>query len=346
MYKNILLVLFFLFVSILLVELVLILYGPYKDLVKNSLKPSMSVYERPNNFIQKQPHPDLDLIVENYFDQEGVKNYNQILTSKKKNIIAFFGDSYTENISIVKEFEFSNILNSKIKNFHIVNYGVGGYNLEQSFIRYLKYKSHDIKYVIFFMMPGDHFERNLIEFVENDKIKITEPDFNLFFKILGKLNISYLFIDAYFNYKYIFQNYHKTGKENYPTLYANKVYSEFYIKHERKEDDFDKILKYFNKTSIENGAKFILLLYPSETMINYVKDRLKPELNNIDYYVLDKNLIEKNFIFKNDSHWNELGNIYFAKNLIEILKNYQVQFDYLDVNFFSKNIENFYSKNQ
>ncbi len=346
MYKNILLVLFFLFASILLVELILIAYGPYKDLVKNNLKPSMSVYERPNNFIQKQPHPDLDLIVENYFDQEGVKNYNQILTSKKKNIIAFFGDSYTENISIVKQFEFSNILNSKIKNFHIVNYGVGGYNLEQSFIRYLKYKSHDIKYVIFFMMPGDHFERNLIEFVENDKIKITEPDFNLFFKILGKLNISYLVIDAYFNYKYIFQNYHKTGKENYPTLYANKVYSEFYTKHEGKEDDFDKILKYFNKTSIENGAKFILLLYPSETMINYVKDRLKPELNNIDYYVLDKNLIEKNFIFKNDSHWNELGNIYFAKNLIEILKNYQVQFDYLDVNFFSKNIKNFYSKNQ
>ena len=183
MYKNILLVLLFTFVSILLVELALIIYGPYKDLVKNSLKPSMSIYERPNNFIQKQPHPDLDIIVENYFDPEGVKNYNQILTSKKKNIIAFFGDSYTENISIVKEFEFSNILNSKIKNFHVVNYGVGGYNLEQSFIRYLKYKDHDIKYVIFFMMPGDHFERNLIEFIENDKIKIAEPDFNLFFKI-------------------------------------------------------------------------------------------------------------------------------------------------------------------
>ena len=70
MYKNILLVLLFTFVSILLVELALIIYGPYKDLVKNSLKPSMSVYERPNNFIQKQPHPDLDIIVENYFDLE------------------------------------------------------------------------------------------------------------------------------------------------------------------------------------------------------------------------------------------------------------------------------------
>ena len=305
----------------------------------------MSVYERPNNFTQKQPHPDLDLIVENYFDQEGVKNYNQILTSNKKNIIAFFGDSYTENISIVKEFEFSNILNSKIKNFQIVNYGVGGYNLEQSLIRYLKYKSHDIKYVIFFMMPGDHFERNLIEFDENEKIKISQPEFNFLFRILGKLNISYLIMDAYFNFRYYFLNFHKTNRKNYPILYANKVYSEFYTKHERKEDDFDKIIKYFNQSSKENDAKFILLLYPSEKMIEYVEKKMKNELNKIDYYVLDKELLESEYLFKNDSHWNELGNIYFAKYLINILKNYQIEFEDIDLNLYKNKVDEFYIQN-
>ena len=61
-----------------------------------------------------------------------------------------FGDSFTENIAVYKDFEFSNILNQKVKNYKFVNYGVGGYSADQVFIRYLKYQDHDIKYIFTF----------------------------------------------------------------------------------------------------------------------------------------------------------------------------------------------------
>ena len=38
--------------------------------------------------------------------------------------------------------EISNILNKVTTGYEVVNYGVGGYALDQSFIRYLKYQKN------------------------------------------------------------------------------------------------------------------------------------------------------------------------------------------------------------
>ena len=48
------------------------------------------------------------------FDKDGVKNFDQTTTSDKKNIIALFGDSFTENIAIDKNFEYSLLLSNHI----------------------------------------------------------------------------------------------------------------------------------------------------------------------------------------------------------------------------------------
>ena len=47
-----------------------------------------------------------------------LKNNTSVTTSKKKNIIAFFGDSFTENVAVDPIFEFSNILKKKIKRLY------------------------------------------------------------------------------------------------------------------------------------------------------------------------------------------------------------------------------------
>ena len=346
MIKNFILLIVFSLLSLIFVEISLFLFGPYKILTTTKFEPSDAIYERPKNFIQKQPHPDIEYTIDNYFDKEGVKNYSTTLTSNKKKIIGFFGDSMTENINIDKQFEYTNILNNIIYDYNVVNYGIGGYNLEQAFVRYLKYKNHNFEYVVYFMMPGDHFERNLVNFDSNNQPLINKPEINIFFHLMGKLNITYLIIDGYFHLKYLFRNYHLTGIENYPSIYANKVYSEFYTDHERSEDNFDKILIYFNRVNQQLGRKFILILYPNEEMIKYVKERLKLNLSNIDYYILDKNLLKKNLQFKNDSHWNERGNLYFAKNLKDILKNYGIKFDNINFEEYEKKIDEFYKINK
>ena len=124
MKKNITLLIFSLFFSFFLIEIILIYQGTYVSLTKNKLVPSAALYERPISSFQKTKHPDLNYLNSNYFDENGVKNYSNIPTNEKKNIIGFFGDSFTENININKEFEFSNILNKITTDHDIVNYAV------------------------------------------------------------------------------------------------------------------------------------------------------------------------------------------------------------------------------
>ena len=51
--------------------------------------------------------------------------------------IAFFGDSFTENRRIDDRFTISSMLNELLGSPRIINFGVDGFGLEQSFQRYL-----------------------------------------------------------------------------------------------------------------------------------------------------------------------------------------------------------------
>jgi hypothetical protein len=131
MKKNLILLFFSIFLIFFIFEFILELNGKYKNLKSSKLISSYSIYSRPFNSFQKYKHFDLDYIIKNYFDLDGVKNYpNDTITSKKKNIVGIFGDSFSENIGVDLDFEFSNILNREIIDYKIVNYGVGGYNID------------------------------------------------------------------------------------------------------------------------------------------------------------------------------------------------------------------------
>ena len=114
--RNVILFLASVFFSFLIVEISLRTFGIYSNQANNQLVVSDSIYERPKDSYQKQKHPDINYVITNYYDYDGVKNNTAVTTSKKKNIIAFFGDSFTENVGVDPVFEFSNILKKKIKN--------------------------------------------------------------------------------------------------------------------------------------------------------------------------------------------------------------------------------------
>ena len=85
--KKIFLILLSLFIIISLCEIFLIIYGPYNYIAKAKFKKSISWYERPSNFTQQQPHPDLIYNIENYFDKNGIKNCKNNKTVNEKNLI-------------------------------------------------------------------------------------------------------------------------------------------------------------------------------------------------------------------------------------------------------------------
>lgn len=375
MKKNIVLLIFSLFFSLFLIEIILIFKGTYVSLTKNKLVPSAALYERPSSSFQKVKHPDLNYLTSNYFDENGVKNYSNIPTHKKKNIIGFFGDSFTENINIKKDFEFSNILNKVTSDHEVVNYGVGGYALDQSFIRYLKYQKNNFKHIFYLFMPGDQVSSsNLIEFKDNTFI-IKEPSIGSFFKILGKLNISYLIFDVYYLVRSkLFSHYTLIDKSNYSGFFANKIYRGLYNYNKHSElskwykelyrdskhiNQFYFLLKFFNDEVKKNNSNFYVLVYPEKEHVLYFKKAIKNRENEINYFILDKKFqtniktkkgdgsykyLKTNLEFKNDNHWNEYGNLEFTKYLLNIFNELNITFEHIDFKKKEKDISAFYDK--
>ena len=363
MKKNLLLFIFTIFLSLTLIEIILLISGKYKNLTKNKLIPSDAIYERPHSSQQNHKHPDLDYIISNYFDQDGVKNFDKTPTSKKKNIIGIFGDSFTENIAVDKKFEYSRIVNTKLYNHTLVNYGVGGYSADQSFIRYLKYKNHNIDHVFLFLFPGDEWFNTKSEFFDNGDYKIYKTKLNIYYQIIGKLNLTYFAIDSFYLIRDLFKKNHITiDINNYNSVLANKINKKFYNKDnpscQEQPDICEKnllnLLIAFQKEVKNNNAKFHILIYPEVKFVSYLTNIIKKTDKNISYYILNKDLgksrnrvndslKKRQLVFMNDSHWNEYGNLVFAKNLINIfnktgisLNNSELKINISDIDLFYK----------
>ncbi len=325
--------------AIFLIEIILINFGSYQHLVKTELTPSISVYERPSNSYQKQKHPDLNYINTHYFDSDGVKNDSpeSKLASKQTNIIGFFGDSMIENVFVDNKFNFVNLLNSKIISENVsYNFGVGGYSLDQTFLRYLKYSDYKFSYVFCYINPGDHVTRNILKFDQKGNFEIVKPSFSVFQKIISKLNISYFLIDIFYKVRAeVYENHTEIDKSNYNQVLASRFYRKKYNLSKENNTEFINILKAFKSEVEKNDAKFFILLYPETRLVNFFENEIKKNKLKLDYFILDNDLLNnKNYRFKNDGHWNEYGNVKLAKNLIKILEGYSVNFiddDFINV---------------
>ena len=363
MKKNLILLASSILIIIFLLEFYLKFFGRYQNLTKHNLSPSEAIYERSHSSNHNYKHPDLNYIIRNYYDADGVKNFEKTTSSSKKKIIGIFGDSFTENIGVDKKFEYSNILNQNIENYNIVNYGVGGYSADQVFIRYLKYKNHDIKYLFYLLMPGDDGFSTKSKFYSDGKFIIDQPKLNIFFQAIGKLNITYFLIDGYYILKSIFSESYSSNKtKNYNSILSNKIYQKFYHRDLNKCDHLEikkgyknlkdcklgllNLLKIFQSEAESNNIKFYVLVYPDPDFILFFEEVLKLEKNNISYFVLDFELVNnKKLVFKNqfDKHWNEYGNIVYANNLQNIFSQLGLENKKIDINKFFKKVDTFYA---
>lgn len=347
MKKNLILTFCSVIFSILIIEIFLRIVGLYSDLTNINLEPSSSIYEKPKNSSQKHKHPDLDYININYFDFDGVKNQATITTSQKKNIIGFFGDSFIENYAIDSKFEFSNILNLQLIDYSAVNYGVGGYNTEQAFLRYLKYKNHDLKYVFYLFMPKDQETLGLLTFNKTDEYIINTVKINPILSIIGKFQITYFFLDVGLKIRSImFDDLSLIERSNYPHILANRAARKNLKFKEQDMKKFSQLIEAFKKEVEKNQGKFIVILYPINSHVQYFEETLKFSKLKINYFILDSKLsTDTKYQFKYDNHWNEHGNLEFQKNIKRYLN------DIEKVNFinnfddfkFTKEIEDFYN---
>ena len=332
-FKNFFLIFSSITFILILLELVLMISKTYSQLTKTNLKPALSVFERPKNATLEFEHPDLNTKHYFYYDQDGAKNSRKIRTKNKKNIIAFFGDSFTENVGVSEKFELVNILDQSTKKYNFVNYGIEGFSNDQTFLRYYKYKNHNFNTIVYICHTDDYPRYNIIQNIKNDgTFDVKEYKYSLLKKIAGKLNLTYLLIDSYYKLKFILKK-----KE----FYINKLYLEHKInnlfsnsivsnvlkntnptklsqnKRNKLEENFIKVVNLFNNEVVKSGKDFYIFVYPSEKNMNLFNNY---KLKNLNIFFLKNNVLEKNNRFINDPHWNEYGNLEVSKQILEILK--------------------------
>jgi len=357
LYKNLLLLISTIVFILILLELTLIISGNYSKLTKINLKPAISVFERPNDITLEFKHPDLNTKHYLYYDQNGVKNTSKITTNKKKNIIGFFGDSFTENVGVAKEYDLVNILDKSVKKFNFVNYGIEGFSLDQAFLRYYKYKNHNIDTVIYICHTDDYPRYNIIKNMKEDgTFQINEYKHNRFKKIIGKLNLTYLVLDSYYRLKFIIKKKNFYKNKSYLEHKINNFFSNSIVanilentnpkeisedKRNKLENNFIKMINLFNNEVVKSGREFYVIVYPSKKNINLFNNK---KLRNLNIFYLKKNVLDKKYKFKNDGHWNEYGNLEVSSQILEILKNEKkIKFESSYLNKVKSNIDQIYN---
>lgn len=355
--SNLLLIITSTLIGLVIFEFVLKIYGRYNHLSEQKLVLSDAIYEKPKSSVLKNEHPDLKIIILNQYDSEGIRNHDVIQTKNKKNISGIFGDSHVENINIKDEFQFTTLLNNHFEDQTFVNYGVGGYSLDQIFIRYLTFSQHDIKKIYYVFSGNDAGtinSNNLIKFTNND-YELIKPKFRFFQKIIGKLNITYFLIDVYYIIRSkIYLKHTLVDIDNYPKKLAEKLYYKFLSESASDKNQidnivlFNKILKTFKEVANKNNASFSIIILPSkeenDAFERMVKNKENFEIINL--YNLSKNISDefnKNLKFKNDSHFNEYGNLIIFEFIKNFINNQNVSQDYIPQYKIKKKIDKLYN---
>jgi hypothetical protein len=317
-----------------LMEVILRIDGRYHDLASQprDLVYSPAIWERPVDMVAFKKHPDVNALIEIRTDSDGVRNHSEIPTDRKRNIIGFFGDSFVENRRIEDRFSFTSILDTAAgPEARVVNYGVDGYGLDQSYLRYQKYQKHDIKHVVYVFCENDLrnlYETGLTEVAQNGDIIIRAAKVNLFYHAIGRIHLTYLILEAYYKVTAFLNlvgssdvspiDWFDDAKSHRGRFrYANAVTLDF-LSATPSDDVLQlarKFLLLLKKWKLEvEGANrtFTVLILPRKSDAD-----LAAKL----FHDFDGNVIGlsryfenyDNFAFEHDGHWNEYGNVKAAE---------------------------------
>ena len=333
--KNSILIVFAVALSLVVAEVALRMEGRYHDLASQELVPSQAIWERPTNrIVFAARHPDLDVPVESRYDRDGVRNHSELAAREKRNIIGIFGDSFVENNRVEDRFTFTSILDAAAGlRARVVNYGVDGYGLDQEYLRYKKYETHDIRDVVYVFCQNDLrdlYRTGLTDMTKSGDIVFSEPRTNPVFRFTGRLHLTYLVITAYYKLHGLVDLI-RSGKKEWKSVGLESTdWAEKMREMRTREDQYSdtittdflslnpsadtlrltqKFLVLLEKWKREVEARqrtFTVLALPwklDDAVATKLFRNFDGNVHSIDFF---KNC--ENCIFQNDNHWNEYGN--------------------------------------
>ncbi len=332
-------------------EIFLRIDGRYADLANENLIRSRAIWDRPANDTQYRKHPDLDYEVEIVFNDFNIRNHHGVtlkdVEAFQGNLIGVFGDSMTENRRIDDEFTFTSLLNESLKpDFVVLNFGVDGYGLDQSYLKYLDFKGRSkLSHVFYIFSKNDLrniYENQLFDFSSN---KIGEPTvhrINPFIEVARKFHVIYLFRDSYARLKAKMTNESYTSASlnkkiqrkfgpnelkqrtgRYHDEYADSIAKDYLSDAPSKSTlewarRFRKLLEAWRSEVTSSGQHFVIFVVPARITTDLAKKLFGQQFAAQTVYMIDY-FPEgyQSFKFENDNHWNEKGNLRVAQAITD-----------------------------
>ena len=154
--RNLLIIILSALIAATLFETYLRIDGRYSDLVSTELYGTNTIWSRYPMSSQITKHPQVGLNIEVKFNEYGARGEAISAMELDDTAIGFFGDSFTENRRIENRFSFNSYLSELSIDNALLNFGVDGYGVAQSFQRWLNVKdSVDLDMVVYIFCSND-----------------------------------------------------------------------------------------------------------------------------------------------------------------------------------------------
>lgn len=350
---KLILVFLSLLISFLAVELSLrIFYPKYQYAAESNFElNTLRIYSRRANVRSERRHPDSAIAHPVIYNNLGLRQHRNFTENDLESAVnlGFFGDSFTENLRLPVPYSFTEVfdylLNINNKRFNVLNFGVDGYGIDQSYLYYRDSEfSHHLDYVFYVLSANDLrniYENNL--FTVDDSgfvVQNTFPGTPWWIKVASKFYITYFVID------HIQRMFHSVNHLAYDKKLLYEEYQGWFVKerlHSQRADAiesdlargqdnkdlrnsitiFEYLLEQWRKLVEGNGGKFFVVLLPRSTE-NLFATMISEDFNVINLYEEFNEVIEdynySDWRFRNDDHWNEAANLVASISLYRALE--------------------------
>ncbi len=279
----------------------------------------------------------------------------QFLAPKDKLRVATFGDSFVFCDDEKNEDAWPFVLENSVDNLEVLNFGVPGYGLGQSYLRYLKDGmkfNPDIVFINYVTMTSrDKISPEEIIGSGRSNLRMAQFYRVQFFldnnEVVSRSLTPFDFFDSQFRKKYLYDEdeIFKTSKMGFVRYLsfcntglflkesaARKILSTYAFKKEAEDQDLNinlKILENWIKIAKANGAT-ILFFYQADykQLPVEIQNLLKEHQSNVVYAqsaeAIDEQIkihhAEGEKITNISNHYNAQGNKYYAAAVLKILK--------------------------
>lgn len=288
------------------------------------------------------PHPDADrshLLHHNNLALRQHRNFSETDIQIATNV-GVFGDSFLENVAMAAPYSFTEpldyLLNQRGESFNVLNFGVGGYGPDRSFLRYKHFRhAKELDYVLFVYCNNDLTNLSRWQWFDLDEADrlvenplVSSPPWR---RLISRLHLPYLILDARGRLSSFMEESLMDNRQ-----WARTLRRPFYRKKMSTEDlknslaILRQLLRRWKEAVERNGGVFYVVLLPIALEHPDVASVLREEgIEVFDLYDCfsdrdpahaGRSWNHSPYRFKNDSHWNEVGNYLAAVCLYRFLE--------------------------